>query len=125
MDVLDVGAQCVHCKVYIRCIHAHVLMTIVYGENDVVGRRRLWADLARISHTVWDTPWLVGGDFNTCLDLSEVCGHSGDIRARLRSFRNAYETWALSPYLCRVSGFHGIIVAVVLAAFGRGWIGFW
>ncbi|KAL0439882.1 UNVERIFIED_CONTAM: hypothetical protein Slati_2471200 [Sesamum latifolium] len=95
MDVLDVGAQCVHCKVYIRCIHAHVLMTIVYGKNDVVGRRRLWADHARISQTVRDTPWLVGGNFNTVLDVSEVCGHSGDIRGVTKEFQKCLQDTGL------------------------------
>ncbi|KAL0444661.1 UNVERIFIED_CONTAM: hypothetical protein Slati_2188800 [Sesamum latifolium] len=34
-----------------------------------------------------DVPWLVGGDFNTVLDTSEVCGHSGDIRSAAEDFR--------------------------------------
>ncbi|KAL0439828.1 UNVERIFIED_CONTAM: LINE-1 retrotransposable element O protein [Sesamum latifolium] len=86
LDVLEVDAQCVHCKAFIRCIHTHVLLTIVYGVNDVVGWRMLWSNLARISPTVGDAPWLVGGDFNTVLD-SEVCRHSGDIRGAAEDFQ--------------------------------------
>ncbi|KAL0435130.1 UNVERIFIED_CONTAM: hypothetical protein Sradi_0220900 [Sesamum radiatum] len=55
-------------------------MTFVYGVNDVGGRRILWHNLSRISLTVGETPWLVGGDFNTVIDASEICGQSGDFR---------------------------------------------
>ncbi|KAL0427053.1 UNVERIFIED_CONTAM: LINE-1 retrotransposable element O protein, partial [Sesamum latifolium] len=61
VDVLDISDQFVHCDVYIRCIHVHILITIVYDVNDMVGRRLLWADLGRISHMICDVPWLVGG----------------------------------------------------------------
>ncbi|KAL0402140.1 UNVERIFIED_CONTAM: hypothetical protein Slati_4243900 [Sesamum latifolium] len=87
VDVLEFSAQFVHCDVYIRCIHTHILITIVYGVNDVVGQRSLWHDLERISSTVCDVPWLVGGDFNTVLDDNEVCGQSGDIRGAAEEFQ--------------------------------------
>ncbi|KAL0416378.1 UNVERIFIED_CONTAM: Secreted RxLR effector protein [Sesamum latifolium] len=34
-----------------------------------------------------DIPWLVGGDFNMVLDISEVCGQSGDIRSATEDFQ--------------------------------------
>ncbi|KAL0420558.1 UNVERIFIED_CONTAM: LINE-1 reverse transcriptase [Sesamum latifolium] len=60
------GDQCVHCNVYIRGTHIHVLMTIVYGVNDVVGRRMLWADLDRLSHTSGDIRG-AAEEFQECL----------------------------------------------------------
>ncbi|KAL0439890.1 UNVERIFIED_CONTAM: hypothetical protein Slati_2472000 [Sesamum latifolium] len=87
IDVLDVDAQYVHCPVLVRCIHTHVLMTIVYGVNDLGGRRVLWQHLSNISRMIADIPWLVGGDFNTILDISEVCGQSGDIRSTVEDFQ--------------------------------------
>ncbi|KAL0420571.1 UNVERIFIED_CONTAM: hypothetical protein Slati_3080000 [Sesamum latifolium] len=87
IDVLDVDAQYVHCRVLIHCIHTHVLMTIVYGVNDLGGRRVLWQHLSNISCLIDDIPWLVGGDFNTVLDSSEVCGQSGDIRSAAEDFQ--------------------------------------
>ncbi|KAL0434434.1 UNVERIFIED_CONTAM: hypothetical protein Slati_2777700 [Sesamum latifolium] len=69
-------------------IHTHVLVTIAYGANDAVVRRVLWHNLGRLVRAVGDTPWLVGGDFNTLLDMSEVCGVSGDIRGATDDFQD-------------------------------------
>ncbi|KAL0430578.1 UNVERIFIED_CONTAM: hypothetical protein Sradi_0683800 [Sesamum radiatum] len=37
---------------------------------------------------VWAVPWLVGGDFNTVVDTSEVCGQSGDVRGAAEEFQS-------------------------------------
>ncbi|KAL0285440.1 UNVERIFIED_CONTAM: hypothetical protein Sradi_7174000, partial [Sesamum radiatum] len=87
VTVVETGAQFIHCAVFIRSMHLSVLITVVYGVNDIVGRRELWSDLARFSTEIADTPWLVGGDFNTVLDSSEVCGQSGDISGAAEEFR--------------------------------------
>ncbi|KAL0437767.1 UNVERIFIED_CONTAM: hypothetical protein Sradi_0484600 [Sesamum radiatum] len=78
--------QFVYCSVHIRSLHIHVLLTVVYGVNDMVGRRELWGDLVRLSHVVAE-PWVVGGDFNTVVDTSEVCGHSGDVGGVAEEFQ--------------------------------------
>ncbi|KAL0444908.1 UNVERIFIED_CONTAM: hypothetical protein Slati_2213500 [Sesamum latifolium] len=88
LNVLETGAQFVHCSAHIHCMHVHVLITVVYGVNEVVGRRVLWDDLDHISHTVRDVPWLVGGDFNTVVDVSEVCGQSGYIHGAAEEFQS-------------------------------------
>ncbi|KAL0287883.1 UNVERIFIED_CONTAM: hypothetical protein Sradi_7114800 [Sesamum radiatum] len=44
-----------------------------------------------------DTPWLVGGDFNTVLDSSEVCGQSGDISGAADEFRGCLQDTGLIP----------------------------
>ncbi|KAL0439770.1 UNVERIFIED_CONTAM: LINE-1 reverse transcriptase [Sesamum latifolium] len=88
VDVLDVDVQHVHCRVEIRGIHTSIFMTFVYGVNDVGGRRILWHNLSRISLTVGETPWLVGGDFNTVIDASEICGQSATLEGRQRIYRH-------------------------------------
>ncbi|KAL0282294.1 UNVERIFIED_CONTAM: hypothetical protein Sradi_7265300 [Sesamum radiatum] len=84
-----------HCSVFIRSLHSSVFITVVYGVNDVIGRRELWMDITRISAEVTDSPWLVGGDFNTVLDSSEVCGLSGDIRGAADEFRGCLQDTGL------------------------------
>ncbi|KAL0281815.1 UNVERIFIED_CONTAM: hypothetical protein Sradi_7284200 [Sesamum radiatum] len=95
VTVVETGAQFIHCSVFIRSFHASVFITVVYGVNDVIGRRELWMELARISTVVTDSPWLVGGDFNTVLDSSEVCGLSGDIRGAADEFRGCLQDTGL------------------------------
>ncbi|KAL0455347.1 UNVERIFIED_CONTAM: hypothetical protein Slati_0873900 [Sesamum latifolium] len=95
LNVVESGDQFIHCSAHIRSLHIHVLITVVYGVNDVMGRRVLWDDLNRISHTVHDVPWLVGGDFNTVVDVSEVCGISGDVRGAAEEFQGCLRATGL------------------------------
>ncbi|KAL0283514.1 UNVERIFIED_CONTAM: Retrovirus-related Pol polyprotein from type-1 retrotransposable element R2 [Sesamum radiatum] len=95
VNVVETGAQFMHCSVFIRSLHSSVFITVVYGVNDVIGRRELWMDITRISAEVTDSPWLVGGDFNTVLDSSEVCGLSGDIRGAADEFRGCLQDTGL------------------------------
>ncbi|KAL0288050.1 UNVERIFIED_CONTAM: hypothetical protein Sradi_7109500 [Sesamum radiatum] len=95
VTVVETGAQFMHCSVFIRSFHSSVFITVVYGVNDVIGRRELWMELTRISTVVTDSPWLVGGDFNTVLDSSEVCGLSGDIRGAADEFRGCLQDTGL------------------------------
>ncbi|KAK4384672.1 hypothetical protein Sango_3037200 [Sesamum angolense] len=59
----------------------------VYGAN-VSTRRELWQGLIDLADTVDNEPWLVGGDFNAVLDMSEVSGASGDIRGAMNEFND-------------------------------------
>ncbi|KAL0405892.1 UNVERIFIED_CONTAM: hypothetical protein Slati_3903100 [Sesamum latifolium] len=60
---------------------------MIYGSNDVTTRRELWEQLLLLMEDVVDEPWLVLGDFNTVLDLNEVCGNSGDISGAMAEFQ--------------------------------------
>ncbi|KAL0395170.1 UNVERIFIED_CONTAM: hypothetical protein Slati_4483200 [Sesamum latifolium] len=71
-----------------RQMHVNSLVSIVYGANDLGIRRDLWQLLAQLASSIDDEPWMVLGDFNTVLDMSEVCGASGDIRAVMEDFHN-------------------------------------
>ncbi|KAL0285468.1 UNVERIFIED_CONTAM: hypothetical protein Sradi_7173200 [Sesamum radiatum] len=95
VDVVETGDQFIHCSVCIRALHTRVVITVVYGVNDVIGRRVLWADLMRLSTMTANEPWLVGGDFNTVLDASEVCGQSGDIRGAAEEFQGCLQATGL------------------------------
>ncbi|KAL0293101.1 UNVERIFIED_CONTAM: hypothetical protein Sradi_6956700 [Sesamum radiatum] len=84
----NVGSQFVHCRVLIHELHETILITVVYGANEVSARRELWQGLIELAVTVGNVPWLVGGDFNAVLDMSEVSGASGDIRVAMNEFND-------------------------------------
>ncbi|KAK4384120.1 Retrovirus-related Pol polyprotein from type-2 retrotransposable element R2DM [Sesamum angolense] len=65
-----------------------ILITVVYGANEVSARRELWQGLIKLAVIVGNVPWLVGGDFNAVLDMSEVSGASGDIRVAMNEFND-------------------------------------
>ncbi|KAL0354347.1 UNVERIFIED_CONTAM: hypothetical protein Sangu_1016000 [Sesamum angustifolium] len=88
VDILNVDSQFVHCRVHVHELHETILITVVYGANDVSARRELWQGLIDLAVTVGSEPWLVGGDFNAVLDLSEVSGASGDIRVAMNEFND-------------------------------------
>ncbi|KAL0291252.1 UNVERIFIED_CONTAM: hypothetical protein Sradi_7030900 [Sesamum radiatum] len=44
--------------------------------------------LMTLAQSISDEPWIVGGDFNTVLDMSEVCGSSADIQLAMSEFRD-------------------------------------
>ncbi|KAL0313714.1 UNVERIFIED_CONTAM: Retrovirus-related Pol polyprotein from type-2 retrotransposable element R2DM [Sesamum calycinum] len=68
-------------------MHEPILITVVYGANEVSARRELWQGLIELAASV-NLPWLVGGDFNAVLDMSEVSGASGDIRVAMHEFND-------------------------------------
>ncbi|KAK4381744.1 Retrovirus-related Pol polyprotein from type-2 retrotransposable element R2DM, partial [Sesamum angolense] len=88
VEFLNVGSQFVHCSVLIHELHETILITVVYGANEVSTRRELWQGLIELAVTVGNVPWLVGGDFNAVLDMSEVSGASGDIRVAMNEFND-------------------------------------
>ncbi|KAL0310277.1 UNVERIFIED_CONTAM: hypothetical protein Scaly_2944000 [Sesamum calycinum] len=97
VDILNVDSQFVHCRVHVHEVHETILLTVVYGANDVSARRELWQGLIDWAVTVGNEPWLVGGDFNAVLDLSEVSGASGDIRVAMNEFNDCIIQTGLLP----------------------------
>ncbi|KAL0455380.1 UNVERIFIED_CONTAM: LINE-1 retrotransposable element O protein [Sesamum latifolium] len=90
VNILLVHNQCIHCRVIAKRTHVSSLITVVYGLNEVVPRRELWEQLVCIVEDIGDEPWLVLGDFNTVLDLSEVHGTSGDISIAMVDFQACF-----------------------------------
>ncbi|KAL2235805.1 UNVERIFIED_CONTAM: hypothetical protein Sindi_1312700 [Sesamum indicum] len=80
-DVITVSDQLIHCRITNKMVITQRLLTIVYGN-----RRTLWRDLCELSRGIIDKGWFVMGDFNAVLDMSEVCGASGDITYAIDEF---------------------------------------
>ncbi|KAL2236281.1 UNVERIFIED_CONTAM: hypothetical protein Sindi_0819800 [Sesamum indicum] len=77
--ILEIGAQFIHWHVHVRNLHDIYAFTIVYGANEMGARRELWQTLSLLASQCSEEIWIVGGDYNTVRDLSEVCGNSRDI----------------------------------------------
>ncbi|XVE56937.1 hypothetical protein DITRI_Ditri04bG0050900 [Diplodiscus trichospermus] len=49
----------------------HILLSVVYGSNDGVDRRSLWAHLESIAGSFYNVPWILARDFNVVAHPSE------------------------------------------------------
>ncbi|KAL0444841.1 UNVERIFIED_CONTAM: hypothetical protein Slati_2206800 [Sesamum latifolium] len=92
VSILLVHNQCIYCRVTAKRSHLSSLINVVYGLNEVVPRCELWQQLVCIVEDIGDEPWLVLGDFNKILDLSEVLGPSEDIILQWRISRRVLGT---------------------------------
>ncbi|XP_011072308.1 uncharacterized protein LOC105157594 [Sesamum indicum] len=97
VDVLSSGSQFIHARITFRALHNPVIITIIYGANEVAARRDLWGTLEALALNCVDSPWMVGGDFDAVRDLSEVCGTSGDIRMAMEEFNSCIQNSGLLP----------------------------
>ncbi|KAL0378647.1 UNVERIFIED_CONTAM: hypothetical protein Sradi_3170200 [Sesamum radiatum] len=87
VEILQVDDQLIHCKVHNKGMHTTCLMSVVYGQCDLIPRRELWARLCMIAETLVDEPWSLLGDFNVVMDTSEICGRTGEPTAAMAEFR--------------------------------------
>ncbi|KAL0288760.1 UNVERIFIED_CONTAM: hypothetical protein Sradi_7089900 [Sesamum radiatum] len=85
VEILAVHTQFIHCQVKNKRMHTNCLITVLYGENELVNRRGLWQGLIQLSRGITDEPWIVMGDFNAVLDDSEVNGYA-DTSASMAEF---------------------------------------
>ncbi|XP_011100997.1 uncharacterized protein LOC105179100 [Sesamum indicum] len=69
VDVLALGPQFIHARV--RIAHEPLIITVIYGANEVAERRELWESLECFAPLLANIPWMVGGDFNAIRDLTE------------------------------------------------------
>lgn len=53
-------------------MHASFFCTFVYGKCTIYERRDLWNGLSQLQ--LGSQPWMVGGDFNAILNVSEKRG---------------------------------------------------
>ncbi|KAL0284903.1 UNVERIFIED_CONTAM: hypothetical protein Sangu_2802300 [Sesamum angustifolium] len=78
----------IHCRAINNITHTRCLISVLYGNYDIIPRRELWAALQSVSVSSCEEPWIVLGDFNAILDPSEACGRAADTTASMTDFRN-------------------------------------
>ncbi|KAK4383213.1 hypothetical protein Sango_2797500 [Sesamum angolense] len=88
VEILTVEPQFIHCRAFNKRMHTRSLISVRYGDYDIIPRRDLWGALRTLSTRISDEPWLVLGDFNAVNDDSEVCGRAADTSVSMAEFRN-------------------------------------
>ncbi|KAL0439728.1 UNVERIFIED_CONTAM: hypothetical protein Slati_2455800 [Sesamum latifolium] len=76
-------------------MHTNCLISVIYGDCDLIRRRDLWAGLCSLAEEIIDDPWCVLGDFNAVIDSSEVCGRAADTSSSMTEFRDCITEAAL------------------------------
>ena len=66
--------QVIHSDVVILQKQIKLSVTLIYGLNCYIQRRRLWSSLCSLSRDLGSTPWLLLGDFNVVRFQSEMLG---------------------------------------------------
>ncbi|KAK4382254.1 hypothetical protein Sango_2889300 [Sesamum angolense] len=88
VETLEVGIQFIHYRAFNKRMHTRCLISVLYGDYDIIPRRELWSALRNLSTGILAEPWLVLGDFNAVIDESEVCGQAADTSASMVGIRN-------------------------------------
>ncbi|KAL0367274.1 UNVERIFIED_CONTAM: hypothetical protein Sradi_3617500 [Sesamum radiatum] len=76
-------------------LHTNCLMSVIYGDCDIIPMRELWAGLISLSEDIADDPWCILVDFNVIWDTSEVRGRMADSTNAMAEFRDCITTMAL------------------------------
>ncbi|KAL0310236.1 UNVERIFIED_CONTAM: hypothetical protein Scaly_2948100 [Sesamum calycinum] len=62
VEILQVDRQFIHCKLTNKKEHTNCLITVIYGDYDLIPRRDLWRNIVQLSGGICDEPWLLTGD---------------------------------------------------------------
>ncbi|XP_062103092.1 uncharacterized protein LOC133814106 [Humulus lupulus] len=76
VDIKGGTSQYIHCELKPK-IGDFFALTVVYVVNDSKGREQLWKDLVQLSKGL-NLPWIVGGDFNSVLNIKEWLEYRGN-----------------------------------------------
>ncbi|KAK1321159.1 hypothetical protein QJS10_CPA03g00797 [Acorus calamus] len=88
VQVIESSRQHLHCSVLYKQSNEKILVTSIYASNSSAERQDLWATIKRISGSVGNRCWIVGGDFNEVrFSHEKVGGHPVHSR-RLRRFNS-------------------------------------
>ncbi|KAL9241284.1 hypothetical protein vseg_015413 [Gypsophila vaccaria] len=93
VHVLHVASQCIVAEVLDRVSQCKFLISMVYAFNALADRVSLWEDLS--SFKGYTGPWLVCGDFNNVLFLTERLGAEVHL-SETEPFRRCVEECELS-----------------------------
>ena len=86
-------SQHISCKISSLEVDASFFATFIYASNDYIERRLLWNELVAFkdSYDSGSSPWIVTGDFNVCLNLSEL-NRPGVVTIGMQEFNDCVDT---------------------------------
>ncbi|KAJ9545220.1 hypothetical protein OSB04_024927 [Centaurea solstitialis] len=89
--MLEMESQFMHCEVKVRGTDVAFFLTVLYGANRGVDRRRLWSGLRKFSAIFGQKPWAISGDFNALLFPHDALGGVSRRNADMAEFFSCVE----------------------------------
>ncbi|KAL0889621.1 hypothetical protein Bca101_013604 [Brassica carinata] len=108
VTVLSKSLQVISCRVKLPLISTEFIVSIVYGSNNPTERRLLWSEIesAACSSTYASSPWILLGDFNEVICLSEHSNGDNLVTTRgMREFKECLQRCDLSDLSFRGNSF--------------------
>ena len=85
MDLVDTMDQCITCKVTVGIQRFN--LSVVYGSNEAVEKRRLWSHLLIVQSANGQYPWLITGDFNAIVHVTESSNYTSTQGVNIKEFK--------------------------------------
>ncbi|GJV32771.1 putative reverse transcriptase domain-containing protein [Tanacetum coccineum] len=86
--MLDQSSQVLHCLMEPVNDESSFFCSFIYVVVHIMDRRSLWKALHKHKLAVKDRPWVILGDFNACLDLSERSSGCSKVTTAMNDFRD-------------------------------------
>ncbi|PNX83937.1 hypothetical protein L195_g039987 [Trifolium pratense] len=73
VKLLTCSDQFIHCEVYDVSGKLSHWMSVIYAQNQLANRKKLWLDIKNCANSI-QGPWMVIGDFNNVLTVADRAG---------------------------------------------------
>lgn len=93
--VISCHEQVIHCEILDHNGDFLFNFSAVYGLHTLNDRKQLWGQLARISGSVGQCPWLVSGGFNSALDVQDRVNGAQACWDEIKDFVEFIDTYKL------------------------------
>lgn len=94
-NLISHSEQVMHFEINYIHDHRKQFVSFIYAKNKGVERRVLWKNLAHHSVLVKDNPWVLLGDFNVALNISDCSDVTAAKDIDMEDFRNCVESLEL------------------------------
>ena len=74
-------------------------LSVVYGSNEGIERRRLWSHLLALKGSITQGPWIHAGDFNVIVHHSESSKYTDSQSANIKEFQTCLQALAVFDHV--------------------------